>query len=326
LEKSDAVKLVKAEAPELPFKRYSDDQLERAQVRLAEAIQLWGWNDRKDAKQLYLARRMIARRLGFLSLHDLFNGSYASTRAQNAYEEGEHFLLKPFVETIVPLATAHRNNNASEMMRILTSNTVAFRPTGPYSNKPIQEVKKIANEATEYLASLLTSEKLGDILRYCLEHGLIVTSDRLSSHLDRPPREEEYDEDKHSEDKADWLADSFFKMDCGEVEKYCHFLDKNTVYSTQHGVKGEQYDDVIVVFDDTEAAWHNYSFAKMLTPQAAGEPKDSQKDRSRKLAYVCFSRAVQNLRILLFTPNPDVSASELIGQRLFQETQICILS
>ncbi|OYW13315.1 MAG: hypothetical protein B7Z55_17060, partial [Planctomycetales bacterium 12-60-4] len=103
------------------------------------------------------------------------------------------------------------------------------------------------------------------------------------------------------------------------------FLDENTPYSTQHGVKGEEYEDVIVVFDDAEAAWNNYSFAKMLTPQAAGEPKDTQKERSRKLAYVCFSRAVRNLRVLLFTPDPESAARELAAQGFFQESQISIL-
>jgi DNA helicase II / ATP-dependent DNA helicase PcrA len=322
---SVGITLARAETPEEARGRYSDDQLKRAQMRLEEAIELWGWTQRKDAKQLFLARRMIARRLGFLSLHDLFDGPYASSRAKNAYEEGEHFLLKPLVETIIPLARAHRERNAGAIMRVLTANTVAFRPGGAHIDKSIRDVRKIANEDTATLAGLFASSRLGDVLRFCREQGLIQASERLSSHLDRKPREEEYDDVKHAEEKADWLADAFFDMHGAAVEKYCNFLEANTPYSTQHGVKGEEYDDVIVVFDDTEAAWNNYSFAKMMTPIAAGEPKDSQRDRSRKLAYVCFSRAVRNLRVLLFTPEPKSAALELIAKSLFQESQITIL-
>jgi len=324
-EGSVGITLVHAEQPEAARGRYSDDQLQRAHHRLAEAIELWGWTQRKDAKQLFLVWRMIARRLGFLSLHDLFNGPYASSRAKNAYEEGEHFLLKPLIETIIPLARAHREGKAGAVMRVLTANTVAFRPGGAHTYKSIRDVRKIANAGTATLAGLFASSRLGDVLRYCREQGLIQVSERLSSHLDRPPREEEYDEAKHAEDKADWLADKFFNMHGAEVENYRNFLDENTAYSTQHGVKGEGYDDVIVVFDDAEAAWTNYSFAKMLTPQAAGEPRDSQKERSRKLAYVCFSRAVRNLRVLLFTPDPKSAALELRAKGLFQESQITIL-
>lgn len=187
-------------------------------------------------------------------------------------------------------------------------------------------MRKIATDVTAILADLFASRKLRDVFRYCRDQDLIKASERLSNHLDRAPREEAYDEAKHVEEKADWLADGFFDMHGTEVENYFNFLDANTPYSTQHGVKGEQYEDVIVVFDDAEAAWNNYTFAKMLTPQSAGEPKDSQNDRSRKLAYVCFSRAVRNLRILLFTPESESSARELTAQGMFQESQISILS
>lgn len=323
---SVGLSLVKAEKPEGTRGRYSDEQLERASQRLREAIESWGWTQKNEAKQLFLVRRMIARRLGFLPLHDLYTGHYASTRAKNAYEEGEHFLLKPLVETIVPLARAHHEGNAGAVMRVLTSKTVAFRTGGAHADKTIRDVRKIANEVTATVADLFASSRLGDVLRYCRKQGLIQASERLSSHLDRPPRDEEYDEAKHAEEKADWLADAFFDMHGAEVENYCNFLDENTPYSTQHGVKGEQYDDVIVVFDDAEAAWNNYSFAKTLTPRVAGEARDSQKERSRKLAYVCFSRAVQNLRVMLFTPDPDLAKRELTEQGLFQESQISILA
>jgi DNA helicase II / ATP-dependent DNA helicase PcrA len=319
------ITLVQTETPAAPRGRYTDEQLQYAQRRLAAAVEAWGWTNRKSAKQLFLVRRMIARRLGFLPLHDLFTGEYASSRAANSYEDGQHFLLKPFVETIIPLVSAYRNGDSRAAMRVLTSNTAAFCPGGIHATKTIREVKRIANAVIEHLARLFDSNTLGDVLRYCCDQELIVPSDGLSRHLSRPARSEEYDEAEHAEDKGDWLADEFLQMDGAEVLNYCNFLNENTPYSTQHGVKGEEYDDVIVVFDDTEAAWNNYSFAKMLTPRTSGEPKDTQRERSRRLAYVCFSRAIRNLRIIFFTPDPTSAANELESQNLFQKPQITIL-
>lgn len=77
-------------------------------------------------------------------------------------------------------------------------------------------------------------------------------------------------------------------------------------------MKGEEYPNVMVVFDDVEANWNQYSFTKLLTPQTAGQPTDGQRARGRNLAYVCFSRARANLRILLFTPEPEAARKELI--------------
>ncbi len=68
----------------------------------------------------------------------------------------------------------------------------------------------------------------------------------------------------------------------------------------------------------------NYSFTKTLTPNTSGKPTEGQYDRSRNLAYVCFSRAEENLRILLFTRDPDAAKTELISNGLFGENQISI--
>jgi predicted ATP-dependent endonuclease of OLD family len=64
--------------------------------------------------------------------------------------------------------------------------------------------------------------------------------------------------------------------------------------------------------------------AKPLTPQTAGAPTDGQFDRGRKLAYVCFSRARENLRILLFTPEPAAAREELIERLHLRPEQITI--
>ena len=146
-----------------------------------------------------------------------------------------------------------------------------------------------------------------EVLDYCQEQKLLRMPDRLLEHLRRQPRAEAYDEETFGQDKEDWLCDLFFSMKTTEVPSYYKFLSKNTVYSTQHGVKGEQYSDVLVVFDDVEAAWSQYSFTKLLTPETSGEPTEGQRERSRKLAYVCFSRAMENLRVLLFTPHPEAA-------------------
>lgn len=267
IEGSVAITLVKMEEPELPRKRYSDGQLERAQQKLIAAIDNWKWAANEDAKRLFLARRMIARRMGFLRLHDLFNGDFASNRAKSAFEKGEHFLLKPFVEVIVPLVKAHGEGDSNTIMRILTSRTRAFNSSGEHSGKAIREVRKIANDVTTTLAEKFESETLGQVLRYCTHQGLIRASENLELHLERSKREEEYDESQHGTEKTDWLADAFLEMKGTEVETYCSFLDDNTPYSTQHGVKGEEYDDVIVVFDDVEAAWTHYTFANFLPPR-----------------------------------------------------------
>ena len=40
----------------------------------------------------------------------------------------------------------------------------------------------------------------------------------------------------------EWLADDFFEMSTQEIAPLANFLHEHTPFSTQHGVKGEEYE------------------------------------------------------------------------------------
>ena len=316
--------LVRAEIPEGPRNTYTEDQIVRASDRYNEALKNWGWENNEDLKSLFLARQMIARRMGFIELHKLFTGIFASAKAQEDYESGKHFLIKPFLKVICPIIHAKNAANSRGLLDTLRKLSPAFDPQGANARKKLEDIKTLAREQTDGLLRLWGSGTLKDTLNFCSQKGLCDISERLSEHLRRPKREEEYDSEQHSSEKSDWLADRFFEMSTTEMESYFAFIEENTPFSTQHGVKGEEYKDVLVVFDDVEAAWTKYSFTKTLLPGLSGSPTSGQYERSSKLTYVCFSRAIENLRILLFTQNPEDAKAELISKGLFKESQIFI--
>lgn len=315
-------RLVRAEVPEMPRNRYSDDQLMRALEKLDTALTDWGWNDRNDVIKLFLVRQMIARRMGFLKLNQLFNGPYASSRAEDAFEKGEHFLLLPLTMTIYPLVAAYREKDDYRIIDLLRRNSPAFAPDGLNSKKTLKNMIDISHSLKDQLEIVWESSKIKEVLQFCVDKKILLPSEKLVEHLNRAPRAEEYQESIHELDKGDWLADSFFNMDTTEIPSYSSFILNNTAYSTQHGVKGEEYPKVLVVYDDVEANWQNYSFSKILTPGTAGVPTDGQNVRSRNLAYVSFSRAQEDLRVLFFTSNPEGSRQELIDKQLLYPDQI----
>lgn len=286
------------------------------------ALTGWGWADDKEVIRLFLARQMIARRMGFSELNKLFTGTYASSRAQEAYEHGEHFLLTPLTSTIYPLIAAHTNGDERRIIEILTSAAPAFKEDGPLANTPLKQAIGIAKSTLIQINDLWNTDTIKNILEFCVKGQIIEPSEKLRAHLERAPRMETYDQDQHELDKGDWLADHFFSMRTIEIPNYAEFISENTPYSTQHGVKGEEYHKVLVVYDDTEASWNNYNFCKLLTPATSGAPTDGQLERGRKLAYVSFSRAREDLRVLLFTPKPEEASQELIDSGLLEQSQI----
>jgi len=319
------ITLVQAEDPEAPRRRYSEAQIDRALLRMDQAIEGWGWSGRIDVIQLFLARQMIARRLGFTHLNRLFTGPYASITAQEDYESGEHFLVKPIVNAVFPLISAYRKGDQRLIVDVLRAVGPAFDVRGKNRDRSLKEMVDLSKQIVAELDDVWATGRLRDVYEYCREKELVRFSERLTEHLAREPREEEYDEQSNGSEKGDWLCDEFFEMGTSELETYCDFVLENTAFSTQHGVKGEEYSDVLVVFDDIEAAWSNYSFSKLLTPNTSGEPTEGQLRRSKRLAYVCFSRAVENLRILLYINNPAAARDELLQQGLFSESDVAIL-
>ena len=315
-------RLVQAEKPELPRNRYSEEQIGRALERMDAALRDWGWNDRDDIIRLFLSRQMIARRMGFADLNKLFTGPYASTRAQDLFEQGEHFLVKPMTATVLPLVTAHAAGDSRRIIDILRRESPAFAVNGPNATKTLKSMIETSVDLVDQLSALCKTRSVGDILHFCVEKRLVANSELLQAQLGREPRAETYDEEAHGPDKGDWLADAFFSMDMREIPSYATFIGSNTAYSTQHGVKGEEYPNVLVVYDDVEAGWNNYSFSKVLTPTTSGQATDQQQSRTQKLAYVSFSRTLDHLRILLFTTKPEAARDELIARKLVSPEQI----
>lgn len=320
------LRLIQAEKAEGERGRYTPDQIDRASSRLDETLQQWGWAGKSDVKHLYLVRQMIARRLGFSTIHRLFTGPYSSTRSQDEYESGEHYLLKPFRASLERLAHAHATKDHRLKIDTLRDAAPAYHPKGENSERSLKEMLKKADADVDELLKLWTTGTVGDVLQFAGKMGLCALSERLKKTLKRAPRTEAYDEAQHSADKGDWLADEFLRMPLTEIDKYCEYLSDNTEFSTQHGVKGEEYPNVLVVFDDVGAAWTNYSFTKTLTPKTEGkEPTERQQRLSNNLAYVCFSRAETDLRIVMYTTNPQEAKAELVERKLLSDDQIEIL-
>jgi DNA helicase-2/ATP-dependent DNA helicase PcrA len=318
------IRLIKAESGEGERNTYSDTQRLKTLEQFDAALEYFQWKQFDNVKRLFLTRQMIAHRLGFPKLNQLFTGKYASQTAEDDFKEGEHFALKPFVDVLIPLIEAYEIYDHAAIIQVLRLHSPLLNAEGSSKSLTIKVVTEKAQTAIKTLVAMWSSGTIKNILNMASEYGLINPSERLTGHLQRQPREP-YDETKYEQEKGDWLIDGLLTYKTNELAAYRKFILDLTPYSTQHGVKGDEFEKVLVVFDDTEASWHQYSFTRWLTPTTEGkEPTEGQKHKSLNLAYVCFSRAIQDLRIILFTANPMLAKQELIDKKLFNDEQITI--
>ncbi|ASF48532.1 UvrD-helicase domain-containing protein [Methylovulum psychrotolerans] len=319
------IRLIKAESGNGDRNTYTDAQLSSALNQFDSALAHFQWNNSDGIKQLFLTRQMIAHRIGFSKLNQLFTGCYASQTAEDSFKQGEHFALKPFIEVLIPLVEAHKINDHAAIIQILREYSPLLDPEGASKDLTIKTVTEKAQTAINALVSIWSNQTVKKILNVASQHGLISLSERLTEHLQRKPRSEVYNETEYGLEKGDWLMDKFLTHKTNELASYRKFILDLTPYSTQHGVKGDEFEKVLVFFDDTEANWNIYSFSKLLTPISVGkEPTAGQKQKSLNLAYVCFSRAIQDLRVIMFTENPIAAKQEFISNKIFRDEQITI--
>ena len=92
-------------------------------------------------------------------------------------------------------------------------------------------------------------------------------------------------------------------------------IEKNTIYSTKHGVKGTEFDNVLVIVDDS--AWRNFSDNEVFSNN---KHNINRYDRSRNSLHVRYSRPKKRLALYSITRAPTLRRQQAFGS----DRTICI--
>ena len=106
---------------------------------------------------------------------------------------------------------------------------------------------------------------------------------------------------------------AFLELDYLQFTAAIDFLFPDAMFSTEHGVKGEEYDNVIFVISK---GWNLYQFetyAPMITGHSpVPKGKETSFERNRNLFYVCCSRPKKRLFLFVTIPVESVFKTFLI--------------
>lgn len=78
------------------------------------------------------------------------------------------------------------------------------------------------------------------------------------------------------------------------------YVEDYTPFSTQHKIKGAEFDNVLVVLDNGN--WRKYNFENLFLKNGS----ESVLERTQKIFYVCCTRAKENLVIFYDSPSDEV--------------------
>ncbi len=241
-----------------------------------------GWDlSPKTTKILMLTHRVLAGMQGYPSIPNVFQFNDSFTRK-------EHPHIAYFADTLEPACNAYLSRNYGEMFHALGSKVPALRT---------HDDKRKWSEAMETLVELKKGATVGDVL----DHLVAVRRPRVPDAVDRRERELREFTPEPEEDIPRALKElsDLRAVPYQEIIALCRYLSGHSPFETKHGVKGAEFDNVLVVVG---RGWNQYNFGEMLElavdPAAIPANKQGAFERNRNLFYVTCSRPRKRLAVL----------------------------
>ncbi|MCI6482772.1 MAG: AAA family ATPase [Selenomonadaceae bacterium] len=167
--------------------------------------------------------------------------------------------------------------------------------------------KRLVNSLKKLIS--MENESIESVINFAAQEGLCVKDDKFLLFIE----ENEY---------LYWRVK---KIAFSEFQNLYKYLEGFTPFSTQHKIKGLEFENVLVFLQN--GGWSNYNFEYLFDQQIYSELSKAKQatyskilERTKKLFYVCCTRAKDNL--VVFYPNPTERVLE--GAKELFGTENCI--
>lgn len=323
----------------LPIDRERDQRV--AQVRAWAAAKngdpIWAVDtDNEGVKLLVIVHRMAAKRLGFGDLYEALNDK-APNKFKNGFLDGTAWPLRLFRTFVLPLVNASMNGREFDVMQILRNQSPLLTREKLKGANVAEQLIRL-RQFTENLQQMMGPEStstVADVLRHIHDSGVIDLDPRLLSYLDLPaPIEdkepdlvEDLEEDGDDDELPKEIAamDAFLACPASQFWSYNKYIAEESPFSTQQGIKGAEFERVLVILDDDEGTHVQFSYDKYLGIKPLSERDEAGKregretavERTRRLFYVCCTRALKDLIVVLFTSDVATAQAQITGLGLF---------
>lgn len=272
-------------------------------------------------KKLILEHHMAASRLGFLPL---FEPLYSCDDTKDGVLKGSIPELKLFIDLIVPIYRSSKSPNGTFAIAALV------RKKSPLLDKNVlSESENMsgslskANQAVIDLCSLWQDNfpSLYEVVKCINDHSLFKLPDTLKSICNNTEASKE----------SVWETVKNTTLD--QIIAYADYISNNSEFGTHQGVKGLEYDRVMVLIDDSDARGNWFSYDKLfgVTGKSDADLKNEREgketviDRTTRLFYVTCTRAKKSLAIVAYTNNPELLKRLVVANNWFGDDEIEIL-
>lgn len=117
------------------------------------------------------------------------------------------------------------------------------------------------------------------------------------------------------------------------VRRYDDYVNHRSRFDTHQGVKGLEFDRVMVIIDDSEMKGFLFSYDKLFGVKDLSDAdlknmqdgRETTIERTQRLFYVTCTRAKNSLAVVMYTNNPDGVKANAIKKEWFKENEIIVM-
>ena len=310
---------------------------EQIRQKMQEAAKDDKWTgDNAEIMTLTLEHHMAATRMGFSTF---FNPLYTIDKLKTGLLDGTSSSINLFAKIVLPLYKAHIKKNKFEIANIIKQHSHLIDKQTLENDANKLELLHTTNDKVIELLSLWNegnNPTLNDILKKIQETNLFKIPPLLKVVLQRGgiDTENSVDNDEIDEEDEVFIAwEEALKANFTEIVKYNEYINEESKFGTHQGVKGLEFERVMVIIDDEESKGFMFSYDKLfglkpLTPtdkKNIDEGKETGIDRTMRLFYVACSRAKESLAIVAYTDLPEDLKKNVISNGWFGDDEVEVI-
>ena len=276
-----------------------------------------------EVKVLTLEHMMAARRLGFSCFFAPF---YKVSKYQMTFLQGSVSEIEFFTKEVLPIA-----NSMKEDGRIALEILKEYSPLLSRQNteKTYELYLKCREEAIKVANFVNKNSTIRDVVDEILKSQLLTVQDVVRQACMLKPSDIE--DDSVEEELRAWVEVMDLPIDM--VRRYDDYVNHRSQFDTHQGVKGLEFDRVIVIIDDSEAIGFLFSYDKLFGIKDLSEAdlknkdngKETSIERTQRLFYVTCTRAKSSVAVVMYTNNPEGVKTEAIRKGWFEENEIVVM-
>lgn len=313
--------------------KFETEQLVCEKMKEITCDENWS-GETKDVMSLILEHHMAAKRLGFSTL---FDNLYKIESMKTSLLDGSSAAINLFTKIILPLYEANKKKNKFEIANIVKKHSTLLNSKSmEKETDKIALLKSVNNKVKEILDLWKDANQptLIEILEVLDKVKLFTIPIPLNYLLVKNSgNQTEETQSKDSDDEELGLWKSALEAPFTEIIQYSKYINAETNFGTHQGIKGLEFDRVMVLIDDTEARGFMFSYDKLfdikpMTPadiKNVEEGKETGIERTLRLFYVACSRTKESLAIVAYNDNPALLKENVIKFGWFKEEEIFII-